>query len=198
MSPLYRRFDIRLKDRYRLRPASLRERIFAQLVDGILLGAVCAGMFYLFSGGQVISVWVSPMIPQYLLEIQPGYLPRSSAILWGGLYWSVTLPYGKIIHLGYPSPLLWFMYGLYYTLFTSRFGQTPGKMLKHLVVLDREGRLLSPGRAFLRWLGYLLSLIPLGIGFWEGSRDQHGCGWHDRLAGSRVHTFREPGDSPIR
>ncbi|HUX08797.1 MAG TPA: RDD family protein [Acidobacteriota bacterium] len=73
---------------------------------------------------------------------------------------------------------------LYYVVFTSLTGQTPGKLLLGIKVsldknVDQAG--IGIGRAILRWFALVAALIPLGIGyFWIYSKP-YGCGWHDIL-----------------
>jgi uncharacterized RDD family membrane protein YckC len=66
------------------------------------------------------------------------------------------------------------------------FGRTPGKALLGLAVTTRDGSRPGVGRSLLRFLGYLLSSIPLGAGFLWILVDDHRRGWHDHLAGTSV------------
>lgn len=68
----------------------------------------------------------------------------------------------------------------------SWFGRTPGKALLGLAVTTQDGALPSVLRSLLRFLGYLLSTIPLGAGFLWILIDDHRRAWHDHLAGTRV------------
>lgn len=65
-------------------------------------------------------------------------------------------------------------------------GQTPGKLLMGVRIARINGQPLTIRRALLRYLGYWLSAIPLGLGFlWVLVDDQRQC-WHDKLAGTCV------------
>jgi uncharacterized RDD family membrane protein YckC len=68
----------------------------------------------------------------------------------------------------------------------SWFGRTPGKALLGLAVTTQDGAPLGVLRSLLRFVGYLLSTIPLGAGFLWILIDDHRRGWHDHLAGTRV------------
>jgi len=173
----------------KLRPASLRQRIIAQLIDGIVLGAAVAIWLAWISGGNVFSLWISPLVPVYLLQVAPHWLPSPTDWWWGGLFLEIPLPYLSSPHLAYPSPILWLLYAIYYTFFTARYGQTPGKMLKGLVVLDERGQFPSLYRSFLRWLWYIPSLLLLGMGFWYGWWGREGQTWGDRFARTKVYYF---------
>jgi uncharacterized RDD family membrane protein YckC len=172
-----------------MRQASLRERIIAQLIDGAILGISTSVLLLLFSRGKLYAVWISPMLPVYLLQITEGYLPYYSDWWWGGYYASFSLPYIAELNIAFPAPLQLFYYAVYYCYFHSQFGQTPGKMMKGLVLLDDSGRLPSLRISMVRWIGYLLSFLPLGIGFWVYSSQKNRRTWHDHFAGTDVYCF---------
>jgi uncharacterized RDD family membrane protein YckC len=75
---------------------------------------------------------------------------------------------------------------VYFTLFHAWAGQTIGKMIMGIKVVGDGNKLTSPSVAFLRWSGYILSFVPLAIGFLWAAVDKDQCAWHDRLAGTRV------------
>lgn len=74
----------------------------------------------------------------------------------------------------------------YFTLFHFLAGQTPGKMLTGLQVETSGGEPLTFSQAFLRSVGGLLQLLPLGLGYLQLLLSGDGRGWNDRLAGTRV------------
>ena len=74
----------------------------------------------------------------------------------------------------------------YFTLFHFLAGQTPGKMLTGLQVETTTGEPLAFSQAFLRSVGGLLQLLPLGLGYLLILFSGDGRGWNDRLAGTRV------------
>ncbi|HIJ89514.1 MAG: RDD family protein [Desulfobulbaceae bacterium] len=65
-------------------------------------------------------------------------------------------------------------------------GQTLGKMFMGLRVVRADGGEVTPGLAFLRFIGYGLSILPLGIGFFWSILDREKCAWHDHIAATRV------------
>ena len=191
MDTFFSQYDFQRPQQYSLEIASLRDRIIAQIIDGIFLGIICGVLFFLFSKGEVHSIWVSPMVPQYLLEVKEGHLAGSFDFLWGGSYFAYNLSYGRTIYLAYPAPIVWLIYAAYYTLFTTFQGQTPGKMIKKLVILDIDHNRQSLSKSLLRWVGYILSLLPLGLGFWWAIRNDKQQGWHDLLASTVVYSFEK-------
>lgn len=75
---------------------------------------------------------------------------------------------------------------LYYFIFHALRGQTPGKRLLGLRVIDGWGRRPSLGRALARTAAYLPSLLLLALGFlWIGF-DREKRGLHDWLADTYV------------
>lgn len=67
-------------------------------------------------------------------------------------------------------------------------GQTPGMMLMGLRVARTDGRAMTLGRALCRYLGLLLSALPLFCGFFWILIDARRQGWHDKL-GDTVVTY---------
>jgi uncharacterized RDD family membrane protein YckC len=65
-------------------------------------------------------------------------------------------------------------------------GQTPGKMLMRVQVVGQNGEEIGYGRAFVRWIGYFIALIPFGLGFIWVLFDPRRRGLHDVLAGTCV------------
>ncbi len=79
------------------------------------------------------------------------------------------------------------LHGFYFTFFHAATGQTPGKMLAGIkVVAVRGGALLTPWDSFVRWLGYFLSALPLGAGFFWALLDHDDRCLHDKWAHSIV------------
>lgn len=111
------------------------------------------------------------------------------SFIYGEQYWTGD----QYIHgfwdvmLGYVVPVvatIWFW---------LRFMGTPGKMALRLKIVDAAtGNKLSLGQAIGRYFGYILSIIPFGLGFiWVGI-DRRKQGWHDKLAGTVVIRDKTP------
>lgn len=171
------------------RTADFRERIMAQFIDGIILGAIVSLLLLIFSKGKLYSVWISPVFPFYLVQSPAGYLPNPADWWWGGYFVTISLPYVADLYLASPSVLQWLIYALYYSTFTAFFGQTPGKMLKGLVVLtENEGR-LSLKKSVLRWLLCVVGILPAGAGLWQMFMNEKKKAFHDKTAGTTVYSF---------
>jgi len=66
-------------------------------------------------------------------------------------------------------------------------GQTIGKMLTGLRIVTMDGRSVSFGSALLRHtLGYLLTALTLGLGFFIAVLNRNGRSLHDYVAGTTV------------
>ncbi len=67
-------------------------------------------------------------------------------------------------------------------------GQTPGKHLMGIKVVGPNPGPIGAGKAFVRWIGYLLDSIICGlpIGFLWILFDKEKRGWHDIIADTRV------------
>ena len=74
---------------------------------------------------------------------------------------------------------------LYFTYFHGTTGQTPGKMIFGLQVVQSTGEEMTLGIGFLRWTGYFVSAI-FYLGFFWIAVDSKKQGWHDKIAGTVV------------
>jgi len=79
-----------------------------------------------------------------------------------------------------------FVHMAYCTVMHAVLGQTIGKMIMGIRVVTRDNLHASLGVSFLRWTGYILSLLPLASGFLWAAVDKERCAWHDRLAQTKV------------
>ena len=68
-----------------------------------------------------------------------------------------------------------------------RFAGTPGKLLMRCQVVDATtGRRVGLWQALVRCMAYLISMLPLGLGFLWIAWDRRKQGFHDKLAGTLV------------
>ncbi len=74
----------------------------------------------------------------------------------------------------------------YFVGFWTAGGQTPGKMAMGLHVVKQDGSPIDGSTAALRYVGYILSGIALGLGFLWIIWDPQHEGWHDKIAKTRV------------
>ncbi len=116
---------------------------------------------------DVVIIWfISFVLSYFLLRNIVGY--RISLFLSPSLFW---------------LPLLW----LYCWLFTGIKGQTLGKMVFRIKVVNARGDRVGLGVAALREIvGKTLSAIALCIGFLWIIWDRQKQGWHDKIASTYV------------
>ncbi|MBA7609424.1 hypothetical protein ES703_16615 [subsurface metagenome] len=118
-----------------------------------------------------------------------------SAIL-GGIFWMFTFP---IWALGAPWDEVtrpfwlmnfptWPLAAAYFICFWARRGETPGMMALKIRVVHADGTLLKWdwGAALLRFLGYIICWITLGLLFLWVAFDSRKQGIHDKFADTYV------------
>ena len=148
-------------------PAGFVSRLLALSIDLILLTMT------LLLGGTVWTALVSTVPVQLLGAVLIRVVPDLKP--W-------------LVFLGWLIPL---MFGIgivcnYFLFFFTSTGQTIGKRLMGLRVVSASGGRLSFGRATLRLAGYVLSALPMYLGFFAMLTDDRRRAWHDRIAGSVV------------
>lgn len=76
---------------------------------------------------------------------------------------------------------------VFYAYLTANYGGSPGKILLGLKITDEKGKLLSLKRALFRtYIGYSVSTVFFGMGYYWIFVDEKRRGWHDLAAGSVV------------
>ena len=88
---------------------------------------------------------------------------------WTGFFVETLLPAAAVI---------WFW---------RRYGATPGKMAVSARIVDaRSGGAPTLARLVARYLAYLVSALPLFLGFVWIAIDRRRQGWHDKIARTMV------------
>ena len=83
--------------------------------------------------------------------------------------------------------ILGLLWAMYFVGFTAFCGQTPGKKILGLQVVDVNGTPVDWNAASIRFfIGYPISLLPLGLGFYWALVDKKHQAWHDKIAGTLV------------
>lgn len=115
--------------------------------------------------------------------------------VYGADYWTANTfamgPADVLISYGLPALLI---IGLW-----VRFSKTPGKMAIGAAIVDaRTGGKPRTGQFLIRYLGYFVSGLPLGLGcVWAGF-DARKQGWHDKMAGTVVVRRKRGAAAPVR
>ena len=120
----------------------------------------------------------------YLAFLGIGYIgTRLGLRMAGAPFPSVDLVAALLV----PCLALWLVLaGVYVAYFTHAGGQTPGKMLMGIRVVGADDTDPTWSQAALRPLGYLFSLLPLGLGFLMAAVPPGKRALHDLLTGTRV------------
>ncbi|MDP2919792.1 MAG: RDD family protein [Dehalococcoidia bacterium] len=130
-----------------------------------------------------------------------GAIIIDGGILWGLNYlmtglWNLAsgLPWAgltqQMIEEGITTVSLWWLRSLifllvlvfYFVGFWAWRGQTPGKMVFRVKVTRFDGSPIGWGGAFLRFCGYIISVMTLLIGFFWMAFDGRRQGIHDKVA----------------
>ena len=76
---------------------------------------------------------------------------------------------------------------LYYVIFNSATGQTPGKLLLRLRITGKgESTRMGIAWAVVRWAAMVVSILPLAAGFFWIYSKPYGATWHDIALGMKV------------
>jgi uncharacterized RDD family membrane protein YckC len=75
---------------------------------------------------------------------------------------------------------------IYFFLFMLSASQTPGMKRHGLFVVTREGFPLDPRQACMRGFGYLISILPVLLGFVWALIDPEHLTWTDKVSGTYV------------
>jgi uncharacterized RDD family membrane protein YckC len=76
---------------------------------------------------------------------------------------------------------------------------TPGKMAFSMRIVDAAtGGAPSLWQAIVRYIGYIVAFLPLGLGIFWVAFDRRKQGWHDKLAGTLVMRVVERAEPPVR
>ena len=85
------------------------------------------------------------------------------------------------------TALLGLAVGIVYTIgFWTASGATPGKMVFGLTILTEDGEAVGIEKAVLRYIGYWVNVLTLGIGFLMIAFRKDKRGLHDLIAGTVV------------
>jgi uncharacterized RDD family membrane protein YckC len=132
---------------------------------------------------------MSYVAPAATVQTYAGFWPRFGATIVDTLIaLMVTVPLMMMVKgsaAAGPMDFLvnWVAPAIYTIVFWSVKQATPGKMVLSMRIVDAHtGSAPSLGQYFGRYLGYFVSLIPLGLGFFWIAFDERGQGWHDKLA----------------
>jgi len=141
-----------------VRYAGFWRRVAAAIIDSLLIFIVLAPLLSLFTSGGYFTDSDNTTLAEKIAHID-----------WGFLFLDQVVPFIVVV-------FLWL-----------RFQTTPGKYMLDCYVVDAKTfKALTIRQALLRYIGYLISLLPIGLGFLWVAFDKRKRGFHDMIAGSVV------------
>jgi len=143
---------------------------------GILYGGFWVRLVAVIIDGFIVSVIT--IVVEIVLGIFIGLLARATGSALG------VSQGGPLTYLTY---LVSFTISIGYFIYYWGMGSTRGMRFFRLAVVDAEtGLPIGFGRAAMRYLGYVISVIPCYIGLIWAAFDPKKQGWHDKIANSVV------------
>jgi uncharacterized RDD family membrane protein YckC len=132
-----------------------------------------------------LAAWIADLVCLFLVIIALTFVALITIYLGGQLGGEIN---DQVIALAaYASAAIVLLSGLvYFTVFVGSCGQTPGKMLFRLKVVRVDGREMTYGRALLRSLCWMPSLLLFGLGFLMIACTRQKRALHDMLADTSV------------
>ena len=170
-------------ERTTLQPASTAASARAGWAPSIPAG-LGAAPGYVYGGFwfRVVAYWLD-VIGLTLISLGL-WLSTGLTVVDVGTSQSVA-PNGTVMYGGFVmfNGLALLLHAVYHAVFWAVLGATPGMLACGLrVVRAADGRRLGPGRALVRSLALLPSIIMLLIGVIWIAADPRKQGWHDKLA----------------
>jgi uncharacterized RDD family membrane protein YckC len=88
------------------------------------------------------------------------------------------------------SPIAYWLYRflifagipIYVVVSTAMSGQTVGKQITGVIILEPDGHILNLQRSIMRMLATIVSILPLGLGFLWAIWDEKHETWHDKIS----------------
>lgn len=167
------------KDMMAVDDAIWEEPDWSRLTLPAELRVVHAGLFR-----RILAALVDA--PLLLLLTVLAMIAASLAAVGGGTVAGRMTPDVEVFAWGAAIAMIFVVSLAYHVVCWGYGGQTPGQMLMRVQVVGRGGEQIGYGRAFLRWVGCVLSLVPFGLGFLLVLFHPHRRGLHDLLAGTYV------------
>ena len=160
------------------RYASFSERVNAFFLDSLLL--ILVVFYLLFFWQSVLPKGTSPM---EMLDLCEGVSQQECVSKLKDYYSSSSFLAGNLISIIFQVAL----YGVFFVLFWFKFSATPGKMLFRLKIVDADTYEKPSKTQFLiRFLGYIVALLPFGFGLFAAYFSPRVQGWQDKLANTVV------------
>ena len=145
------------KESYTVDYAGFWLRLAAMAIDS----AVLAFLLWLYNG-------ILPIL------FGRGWMGAAASDAAGGAYWTLVMLISTLI------------VAAYFIIFWHWRGQTPGKLALRITIVRFNGDPIGWGGAIMRFMGYIISVMPILIGFIWVAFDSRRQGLHDKLAETYV------------
>lgn len=116
--------------------------------------------------------------------------------IYGWAYCDVNSPF-----INGPADLIisWIFPPIAVILFWRYRQATPGKIAFAMRIVDaKTGQSPTTKQNIIRYLGYYVSTIPLGLGIFWVAFDRRKQGWHDIIAGTVVVCDKDRSTAPVK
>ena len=143
-------------------------------------------------GGFWRRFWATmvDMFILYLMSLTLFFIGLFAMGLGGSSPWRIVttgdLPRGTGLFMALYLAAALLMAMAYFIWFHGTIGQTLGKRLLGLRLIRTSGEKMTPGIAFLRCVGSLISSLFVFLGFIWIAIDHRKQGWHDKIAATLV------------
>jgi uncharacterized RDD family membrane protein YckC len=140
-----------------------------------------------YFGGEASDMFSQPLVSRD--TVGAGFVERFVAVIIDGLVLLVpNIIVLLVLGSGIAASLVNLAVGIAYTLyFWTTNGATPGKQVMGLkVVFADGGELIGPATGIVSYIGYIISGIPLFLGYLWAIWDPKHEAWHDKIAGTKV------------
>jgi uncharacterized RDD family membrane protein YckC len=153
-------------------------RVWASIIDSLLVTVILLPLFTRIFGVEKSA------------DDLLGLLSQSG----GSIFLQLLQPDGTVDFL-----VSWVLPALAVIVFWRYRQATPGKMAISARIVDaKTGGAPTTQQLIVRYLGYFVSTIPLGLGLLWVAFDPRKQGWHDKLAGTVVVRPRHRGPAEVR
>ncbi len=88
-------------------------------------------------------------------------------------------------------PLLFLVILAYHVLTVGMTGQSLGKYIAGIIILNPDATVVTSRQALIRALAQILSILPLGLGYARAFRHNDEDTWHDKLSGTMAFRYQD-------
>ncbi len=155
---------------YALEYAGFWIRLAAALIDFLIL---VAGLYILYCVISQSFFWIFPNVPGVIESF--GNIAAGAPISSGAIWLSATILLALLVAST-----------VYFIACSAASGQTVGKLSLGIKIIRTDSSALDLRYALIRFVGGVLCMATLGIGFLVIAFDSHKQGMHDRMADTYV------------